>query len=175
MFTRVPENRLESGQAKRLIGGAMMYGESQAEILDPVVRTCKPCAVLANVRIRRTRQRVDDLRDKLNLCWRERVQLRLEFREFQCTDTRFSIRSTKDGFISTPTHRHPNSWAASKVVPDPAYGSKTTPSVRQVMATHCLANDMGIIAGWSSAHPFNRLSGCVGKSQTVLRRRPPGP
>ena len=59
-------------------------------------------------------------RRQFDLCGRECVEDRLEFVPRQHERNRRSIKSTKAGLISAPTHLRPSSLAASSVVPEPA-------------------------------------------------------
>ena len=88
---------------------------------------------------------------------------------------RRSIRSANWGFNSTPTRFLPRSRAASRVVPDPAWGSGTTSPQWLVIATHRRASVMGMTAGWPSCPQTDRFRGSVGMSHVVRSRRPLGP
>ena len=116
----VPEDSFKRDQTEGLLAGAMVQGERQAEVFDPVGRLREPGAAFANVGLRRVGERFDECGDEPDLGRGELVEPVPEFLEGHEERSRRSIRSTYPGLSSMPAQVRPSSWAARSVVPDPA-------------------------------------------------------
>ena len=109
-------------------------------------QSLNPIATVGGQR-RPVRVRMVVARDEPHGHRRQGVDARLETVAIVHLPMRRSIRRTNSALSSMPTHRR-RSWdAASKVVPEPAYGSSTTSSGSLVSVTQRRATSIGMGAG----------------------------
>ena len=72
-------------------------------------------------------------------------------------DKRCLAISTYSGSRSIPTKWKPSDFAASKVVPLPAKGSKIRPFGGQINFTRYFMRDVGFVVGWMFPSPLSDL------------------
>ena len=117
-----------------------------SEVLDPLWILGQPYRG-GGVRRRRLGQRLNEPRNEPHGHRRQRVDACLETVPIVHPLMRRSISRTNSALSSIPTHRRLSCAAASRDVPEPAYGSSTTSPGSLVSATQRWARLIGIGAG----------------------------